>query len=206
MPSDCGPAFGSTQRPRPREAARATALAVHRSSTGHTCRTEFEHYDSWQGNIARMQGAGLGNSSVCILPVPKPANDTADPCQIYVLMVTTAHIFTDAQKPMSGLLHFFWSSGATWRSRARHVGRAQTAGPKRTRASGTADQVNDGRTACLGSCSGQKMSRRACESRGTGGGAFEGTKPPPSDVIARSRERPFALWPYLPTPCTMEAP
>ena len=113
LPSDCGPAFGSTQRPRPRKAARATALAVHRISTGHTCRTEFENDDCWQGNIAQMQGAGPGNSSAHILPVPKPAKDAGEGCQMDVLMTATPQILEVLKMRMSGWLRFFCSSGVT---------------------------------------------------------------------------------------------
>ena len=70
-----------------------------------------------------MQRAKPGNSSARFSPASKPANDAAEGYQIDVLRVTTLHILAGAQMRMSGPLHFFWSSGVTWRSRARHVGR-----------------------------------------------------------------------------------
>ena len=104
-----------------------------------------------------MQRAKPGNSSARFSPASKPANDAAEGYQIDVLRVTTLLILAGAQMRMSGPLHFFWSSGVTWRSRARHVGRAQTVGPERTRAFGTAGQVNEGRTSCLGEPFAQKL-------------------------------------------------
>ena len=146
MPSDCGPAFGSAQGPRTREEARAAAMGVHRSSTGHTCRTEFEHDDGWQRTIARMQGVDPGNSSAPILPVSKPANDAAGRCQDDVLMVATPQVLDDAQMRMSGPLHVSWSGGVTWRLRARHVGRARMVDPERTRPFQDGGEVIEGRT------------------------------------------------------------
>ena len=78
LPSDCGSGFGRSQRPRECEGAKVAATEVHRSLTGHTCRTEKWSDTGWQGNIARMQGAGLGNSSAVIVPASKPANNAAD--------------------------------------------------------------------------------------------------------------------------------
>ena len=132
-PSDCGSAFQSAQGPRTREEARAAAMEVHRSSTGHTCRTEFEHDDGWQRTTARMQCVDPGNSSAPILPVSKPANDAAGRCQDDVLMAATPQILDGAQMRMSRPLHVSWSGGITWRSRVRHAGRARTVDLERTR-------------------------------------------------------------------------
>ena len=147
LPSDCGSGFGRSQRPRECEGAKVAATEVHRSLTGHTCRTEKWSDTGWQGNIARMQGAGLGNSSAVIVPASKPANNAADGRKIEVLMAATPRILLSAQMRMSGRLHFFWSSGVDWRFRTRHVSRAWMADPKRTRPVGAAGRVNEGRTA-----------------------------------------------------------
>ena len=77
-PNECGPAFGSAQGPRARSQARLPAMGLHRSWTGHTCVTKSEARIGWQGNVARMQGAGQGISSARLLPVSMPANGAAD--------------------------------------------------------------------------------------------------------------------------------
>ena len=61
-------------------------MGLHRSWTGHTCVTKNEAHTGWQGNVARVQGAGMGISSSRFLPTSKPANDAADGRQINVLM------------------------------------------------------------------------------------------------------------------------
>ena len=61
-------------------------MGLHRSWTGHTCVTKNEAHTGWQGNVARVQGAGMGISSSRLLPTSKPANDAADGRQINVLM------------------------------------------------------------------------------------------------------------------------
>ena len=96
-----------------------------------------------------------------------------------MLMVPTLRILAAAQMSMSGPLRFFWCSGVTWRLRSRHAGRARTTAPERTRAFGAAGQVNEGRTACLGSTSGQKCEAEKLAPRRLSGRPFEGTIPPP---------------------------
>ena len=49
----------------------------------------------WQGNAARIQGAGKGISSALLSPVPKPPNDAKEACQVDLLVVTVP------QKPSS---------------------------------------------------------------------------------------------------------
>ena len=64
----------------------AAAMRICRSSTGHTCVKKKRASTRWQGNVARVQGAGMGISSSRLLPTSKPANDAADGRQINVLM------------------------------------------------------------------------------------------------------------------------
>ena len=61
-------------------------MRICRSSTGHTCVKKKRASTRWQGNVARVQGAGMGISSSRFLPTSKPANDAADGRQINVLM------------------------------------------------------------------------------------------------------------------------
>ena len=146
-PKNFGAGIGSVQRPQAREEARVPAMGVCQSSTGHNLRTENGAHGGWQGNIARMHVAGLGNSSARHLPVPKTANDAAYGRQVDVVMVDTPLRPSLLQLRMSGPPRVSRSCGVTWRSRARHVGRAQTAAPERIRAFGAGGPVNEGRTA-----------------------------------------------------------
>ena len=111
----------------------------------HNLRTENGARCGWQWNIARMHVAGVGNSSARLLPVPKPANDAANGCQVDVSMMATPLRPSLLQLCMSGPPRVSRSCGVTWRSRARHVSRAQTAAPERTRAFGAGGPVNEGR-------------------------------------------------------------
>ena len=88
-PKNFGAGIGSAQRPQAREEMRVPAMGVCQSSTGHNLRTENGAHGGWQGNIARMHVAGLGNSSARLLPVPKTANDAAYGRQVDVVMVDT---------------------------------------------------------------------------------------------------------------------
>ena len=129
MPSDCGPAFGSAQGPRARSQARLPAMGLHRSWTGHTCVTKNEAHTSWQGNVARMEGAGPGISSVRTLPTSNPANGAAEGAADRLSDGDHAAQALGAQMRMAGPLRLSRSGGLRHRLRARHAGCAPRLGP-----------------------------------------------------------------------------
>ena len=104
-------------------------MGLHRSWTGHTCVTKNEAHTGWQGNVARMQGAGQGISSARLLRTSKPADDAAD--GVIDRLADGAHAAQalGAQLRMAGPLRHSRSGGPPQRLRARHAGRVSKLGP-----------------------------------------------------------------------------
>ena len=94
-------------------------------------------------------------------------------------MVATPHSLVAAQMRVSGPMRISRSGGALQRLRAQHAGRAPMAGPKRTSAIGTGDEVNEGRTALLGAASAQGNDARGARQDGKFGGAPQRDHIPP---------------------------
>ena len=112
--------------------------------------------------------------------VSTPDNGAAEGCQVDVLMVATQHSLVAAQRRVSGPMRISRSGGALQRLRARHAGRAPMAGPERTSAIGTGDEVNEGRTVLLGAASAQGLTHAAHGKTGSLVGPRSGTISPPS--------------------------